>query len=156
MTKQGAHWNLKKVKAHVIFPPDAVSEERTITVLRWNSSVCSPPLNNNEALVSGIIELSTDSAQCLDFNKAVTIVISHCAGDLKGFEIVAKKLVDRNRNEWDDISETADMRSSAGKEAVSSSVLKRIIPALSQDSFKRRGGGGQYLNWLMPNRRPFA
>ena len=58
------------------------------------------------------------------------------------FEIVAKKLVDRNRNEWDDISETADMRSSAGKEAVSSSVLKRIIPALSQDSFKRRGGGG--------------
>ena len=142
MTKQGAHLNLEKVKARVIFPPDAVSEERTITVLKWNSSVCSPPLNNNEALVSGIIELSTDSVQCLDFNKAVTIVISHCAGDLKGFEIVAKKLVDRNRNEWDDISETADMRSSAGKEAVSSSVLKRIIPALSQDSFKRRGVGG--------------
>ena len=118
MTKQGAHWNLKKVKAHVMFPPDAVSEERTITVLRWNSSVCSPPLNNNEALVSGIIELSTDSAQCLDFNKAVTLVISHCAGDLKGFEIVAKKLLDRESNVWDDISETVDMRSSAGKEEV--------------------------------------
>ena len=118
MTKQGAHWNLKKVKAHVMFPPDVVSEERTITVLRWNSSVCSPPLNNNEALVSGIIELSTDSAQCLDFNKAVTLVISHCAGDLKGFEIVAKKLLDRESNVWDDISETVDMRSSAGKEEV--------------------------------------
>ena len=116
MTKQGAHWNLKQVKAHVIFPPDAVSEERTITVLRWNSSVCSPPLNNNEALVSGIIELSTDSAQGLDFNKAVTLVISHCAGDLKGFEVVAKKLVDKNRNEWDDICETADVRLLAGKE----------------------------------------
>ena len=118
MTKQGAHWNLKKVKAHVMFPPDAVSEERTITVLGWNSSVCSPPLNNNEALVSGIIELSTDSAQCLDFNKAITLVISHCAGDLKGFEVVAKKLLDRESNVWDDISETVDMRSSAGKEEV--------------------------------------
>ena len=118
MTKQGAHWNLKQVKAHVIFPPDAVSEERTVTVRRWNSSVCSPPLNNNEALVSDILELSTDGAQGLDFNKAVTLVISHCVGDLKGFEIVAKKLVDRDRNEWDDISETADMRSLAGKEEI--------------------------------------
>ena len=95
-----------------------MSEERTITVLRWNSSVCSPPLNNNEALVSGIIELSTNSAQCLDFNKAVTLVISHCAGDLKGFEVLAKKLLDRESNVWDDISETVDMRSSAGKEEV--------------------------------------
>ena len=116
MTNQGTHWNLKQVKAHVIFPPDAVSEERTVTVRRWDSSVCSPPLNNNEALVSDILELSTDSAQCLDFNKAVRLVISHCVGDLQGIEIVAKKLVDRNRNEWDDISETADMRSLAGKE----------------------------------------
>ena len=118
VTKQGAHWNLKKVKAHVIFPPDAVSEERTITVLRWNSSVCSPPLNNNEALVSSIVELSTDSAECLDFNKAVTLVISHCAGDVKGFEVVAKKLLDRESNVWDDISETVDIQSSAGKEEV--------------------------------------
>ena len=118
MTKQGANWNLKKVKAHVIFPPDGVSEERAITVLRWNSSVCSPPLNNNEALVSSIIELSTDSAECLDFNKAVTLVISHCAGDVKGFEVVAKKLLDRESNVWDDISETVDIQSSAGKEEV--------------------------------------
>ena len=126
MTKQGAHWNLKKVKAHVIFPPDAVSEKRTVTVRRWNSSVCSPPLNNNEALVSGILEVSTDSAQCLGFNKAVTLVISHCAGNLKGFEIVAKKLVDRDRNEWDDISETVDMRSLAGKKEVDDETDKNM------------------------------
>ena len=124
VTKQGAHWNIKQVKAHVIFPPDAVSEERTVTVRRWNASVCSPPLNNNEALVSGILELLTDSTQGLDFNKAVRLVISHCAGDLKAFEVVAKKLVDRNRNEWDDISETTDMRSLAGKEEVGEETNK--------------------------------
>ena len=84
VSKQRTHWNLKQVAAHVIFPPGAVSEDKTLTVLRWNSSVCSPPLNDIEALVSGIIELSTDSAQSFEFNKAVTLVISHCAADIKG------------------------------------------------------------------------
>ena len=93
MSKQGTHWNLKQVAAHVTFPPEAVCEDQTVTVLRWNSSVCFPPLNDNEALVSGIIELSTDSAQGFEFNKAVTLVISHCAADIKGYEVVAKMLM---------------------------------------------------------------
>lgn len=116
VSKQGTHWNLKQVAAHVTFPPDAVSEDQTVTVFRWNSSVCSPPLNDNEAIVSGVIELSTDSAQGFEFNKAVTLVISHCAADIKGYEVVAKMLIDRDTNEWSDISETVHMRSLAGKE----------------------------------------
>ena len=116
MSKQGTHWNLKQVAAHLTFPPDAVSEDQTVTVSRWNSSLCSPPLNDNEALVSGIIELSTDSAQGFEFNKVVTLVISHCAADIKGYEVVAKMLIDRDTNVWSDISQTVDMRSLAGKE----------------------------------------
>ena len=116
VSKQGTHWNLKQVAAHVIFPPDAVSEEKIVTVFRWNSSVCFPPLTDNEAVVSGVIELSTDSAQGFEFNKAVTLVISHCAADIKGYEVVAKMLIGRDTNLWSDISETVHMRSLAGKE----------------------------------------
>ena len=116
VSKQGTYWNLKQVAAHVTFPPDAVSEDKTVTVFRCNSSVCSPPLNDNEAIVSGIIELSTDNAQGFEFSKAVTLVISHCAADIKGYEVVAKMLIDRDTNVWSDISQTVDMRSLAGKE----------------------------------------
>ena len=116
VSKQGTQWNLKQVATHVIFPPDAVSEDKKVTVFRRNSSVCSPPLNDNEAIVSGVIELSTDGPQGFEFNKAVTLVISHCAADIKGYEVVAKMLIDRDTNLWSDISETVHMRSLAGKQ----------------------------------------
>ena len=115
VTKQGTHWNLEQASINVMFPPDAVLEDRTVTVRRWNSSVCFPPLNDNEILVSGIVELSTDNAQSFEFNQAVTLVISHCAADLKGYEVVAKTLIDRDSNVWNDIPETVDVRSMAGK-----------------------------------------
>ena len=102
--------------AHVIFPPDSVSEDRTVTVVRWNPLACSPPLKDNETLVSDVIQLSTDSSEALEFNKSVTLVISHCSADLKGYEIVVKKLIDMDSNGWDDILETVELRSLAGKE----------------------------------------
>ena len=39
---------------------------------------------------------------------------------------MAKKLVDRDRNEWDDISETVDMRSLAGKKEVDDETDKNM------------------------------
>lgn len=98
-----------------MFPPDAVTEDRTVTVRRWNSSVCFPPLSEDETLVSGVIELSTDSTQSFQFNQPVTLVMSHCATDLKEYEVVAKTLIDRDSNVWNDIPEAVDVRSMAGK-----------------------------------------
>ena len=116
VVKEGTQWDLKQVAVHVIFPPDAVPEDRTLTLLRWNPHARCPPLLHHEAIVSDVIELSAvDSTGILHFNKAVTIVIPHCASNLKGYEVVIKTLVNSETNEWDDSVETEDVRTQDGE-----------------------------------------
>lgn len=86
-----------------------------MNLFRWNPLACSPPLQSNEVIVSDIIELNTDSPEGLEFNKAVTLAISHCATDLKGYEVVVKTLIDRDDNVWKDVVGTVDLRSLKGK-----------------------------------------
>ena len=100
--------------AHLIFPPDAVSEDRLMALYRWKFSACSPPLQENEAIVSDVVELSAGIYERLAFNKEVTLAISHSASDLKGYEVVVKKLIDKETNEWVDVDETVDFRSLSG------------------------------------------
>ena len=101
---------------YVMFPPYAVSEDRPVTLHRWKPSVCSPPLQENEAIVSDVIELSTDIPGELAFNKEITLAISHSAADLKGYEVVVKKLIERDSNLWVDVDKTVDIRFLSGKE----------------------------------------
>ncbi|XP_068705827.1 uncharacterized protein [Montipora foliosa] len=116
VVKEGTQWDLKQVAVHVIFPPDAVPEDRTLTLLRWNPHARCPPLLHHEAIVSDVIELSAvDSPGILHFNEAVTIVIPHCASNLKGYEVVIKTLVDSETNEWDDSVELEDVRTQDGE-----------------------------------------
>ena len=115
VSKQGSHWDIKKVAAHIIFPPDAVPEDRSMALQRWKSSACSPPLQENEAIVSDVVELSTGISEELTFNKEVTLAISHSASDLKGYEVVVKKLIDKDTNEWVDVDKTFEFRSLSGK-----------------------------------------
>ena len=100
----------------MIFPSDAVSEDMLMTLHRWKSSVCSPPLQENEAIVSDVIELSTDIPGEPAFNKEVTLAISHSAADLKGYEVVVKNVIDRDSNEWVDVDKTVDIRFLSGNE----------------------------------------
>ena len=101
--------------AHVTFPPDAVSEDRLMALHRWKSSARSPPLRENEAIVSDVVELSTGICKGLKFNKEVVLAISHSASDLKGYEVVVKKLIDKDTNEWVDVDNTVDFRFLSGK-----------------------------------------
>ena len=87
-----AHCSLKQVGIHLISPPGAVSEGSVSTVLKWNPRFRSPPLFDNEAVVSDVIELSLYSPGGLHFDKSVTLVIPHCGSDLKGYEVVIKVL----------------------------------------------------------------
>lgn len=114
VSKQGSHWELKKVAAHFIFPPDAVSEDRLMALYRWKITACSPPLQENEAIVSDVVELSAGIYERLAFNREVTLAISHSASDLKGYEVVLKKLIDKETNEWVDVDKTIDFRSLSG------------------------------------------
>ncbi|XP_068735156.1 uncharacterized protein [Montipora capricornis] len=84
VVKEGTRWDPKEVAVHVIFPSGAVSEDRILKLLRWNPRVRCPPLLRQEAIVSDVIELSeVDSLRIQHFNEAVTIVIPHCAANLK-------------------------------------------------------------------------
>jgi len=80
-----------------------------MALYRWKSSACFPPLEENEDIVSDVVELLT-------FNKEVTLAISHSASDLKGYEVVVKKLIDKDTNEWMDVGKTVDFRSLPGKD----------------------------------------
>ena len=106
-----------------MFPPGIVSEARVSTVRRWNPRFRSPPLFDNEAVVSDIIELSLDSSGGLDLDKSVTLVIPHCASDLKGYEVVIKCF--SSGDEWKDV-ETADWRTKSGEKTMLFVVVLEI------------------------------
>ena len=108
----------------MFFPPGAVSGVRILTVRGWNPRFRSPPLLDNEVVVSDVIELSLDSPGALHFDKAVTFVIPHCASDLKGYEVVVKCF--SSGDEWKDV-ETADWRTKSGEKTISFFFKKYIL-----------------------------
>ena len=99
------HWAV-----HLMFPPDAVSEPTPILVHRWKYSVCSPPLQEHEAITSNVIELSSMDSKSLKFNTKVKLWLSHSATNLRGYELVIKKLVDKEMNKWEEVDGTRDVR----------------------------------------------
>ena len=116
-----AYCFLKQVGVHLISPPGAVAEGSVSTVRRRNPRFRSSLLFDNEAVVSDVIELSLDSPGALHFDKAVTLVIPHCASALKGYEVVVKCL--SSGDEWKDV-ETSDWRTKTGEKTVFSNVLE--------------------------------
>ena len=111
VTSEGIqHWAIKRLGVHVIFLPDAVSEPTSIVIHRWKNSVRSPPLQEHEAITSNVIELSAMDGQGLKFNTKVKLSLSHSATELRGYELVIKKLVDKEMNKWEEVDGTGDVR----------------------------------------------
>ena len=119
VTSEGTRLALKRGAVHLIFPPNAVSEPTSIVVYRWKSSVCSPPLQEHEAIVSNVIELSSFYDQRMQFNAMVTLSLSHSAPDLRGYEVVIKRQINKETNEWEDVSGTKNLRCRQGIEIFS-------------------------------------
>ena len=119
VTSEGTRVALKLGAVHLIFHPNAVSEPTSIVVYRWKSSVCSPPLQEHEAIVSNVIELSSHDGQRLQFNAMVTLSLSHSAPDLRGYEVVIKRQINKETNEWEDVSGTKNLRCRQGIEIFS-------------------------------------
>ena len=117
-----AYCSLKQAGIHLISRPGAVSEGSVSTVLKWNPRFRSPPLFDNEAVVSDVIELSLDSPGGLHFDKSVTLVIPHCGSDLKGYEVVIKCF--SSGDEWKDV-ETADWRTIGGEKTIFSFFFRK-------------------------------
>ena len=119
MASGGTCWTLKLGAVHLIFPPNAVSEPTSIVVYRWKSGGRSPPLQEHEAIVSNVIELSSLDGRRLQFNNMVTLSLSHSAPDLRGYEVVIKRQINKETNEWEDVSGTKDLHCLQGIEFIS-------------------------------------
>ena len=97
-----------------MFSPNDVSEPTPKMVQRWKNSVCSPSLQEHEAITSNVIELSSMDSQDVKFNTKVKLSLSHSATNLRGYELVIKKLTDKETNKWEDLDGTKDIRSLEG------------------------------------------
>ena len=106
----GTSWASKEWAVHLILPADAVSERTSIVIRRWEYNVRSPPLQEHEAITSNVIELFSTNGQELTFNSKVRLSLSHSATGLKGYELVIKKLIDKETNNWEDVDGTRDIR----------------------------------------------
>ncbi|XP_068705854.1 uncharacterized protein [Montipora foliosa] len=111
VANEGIYLDLKLGAVHLTFPPDAVSEPTPIMVHRWKCNALSPPLAEHEAVVSNVIGIYANTdAVAFEFNNEVKLVLSHSAPDLKGYELVIKRLVDAETNEWEDVDGSEDFR----------------------------------------------
>ena len=116
VTSEGTSRAFKQWGVQLMFPPDTVSEHTSIVVHRWKYSVRSPPLQEHETITSNVIELYSLNGQELKFNTKVKLSLSHCATDLQGYELVMKKLIDKETNYWEDVDGTRDIRCRQGFE----------------------------------------
>ena len=106
---EGTSWALKLGAVHLIFPPNAVSEPTPTVVYRRKYSDCSPPLQEHEAIVSNVIELSSHDGHQVHFNAMVTLSLSHSAPDLRGYEVVIQRQINNKTNEWEDVPGTKNL-----------------------------------------------
>ena len=97
------------------FPRDAISVPTVIEVHRWKATACSPQLQEHEAVVSNVIEISTSNDEALKFNAEVKLTFSHSAARLHGYELVLFKLSNKETNEWEDVGVTENFQSLSGK-----------------------------------------
>ena len=121
ITDKGDTWNLPEAGAFITFFPGIMKEPLWICCSIWSPRSLSPPIDSNELLVSNVIELSHDGPLTLksmeDATESITVGLLHSASDFKGYEVVIRKLVDPEKNEWYDL-ETRIVWDTAGIEII--------------------------------------
>ena len=124
MTSEGIHLDLYRWGVHLTFPPGSVAESTTIMVHRWKYGACLPTLGEHEAVVSNVIEISANKeVKALEFEDEVKLALSHSAPDLEGYELVVKKLLDAETNEWDEVDGCENIRGISGFSFSGNSVV---------------------------------
>ena len=107
-------WNIKLGTVHLAFPCSAVSEPTLITVHRWKPTVLSPPLQEHEALVSNVIEISSDSREAFKFDAEVKMSFTHSSPGLHGYELVLYKRIDNETGTWEEVTDVEDFKTISG------------------------------------------
>ena len=99
---------LKELPGCFSFACRAVRKPTEVTCSLWSPRIRSPSLGPNEIIVSSVVELSLNerpstSKDMKEFHGKVMIAISHSATDLKGYELVVKKLTNEENKDWEDL-----------------------------------------------------
>lgn len=126
MTSEGIHLDIIKGAAYLMFPPNALSQPTSVVIHNWKRSACSPRREENEAIVSNVIEISSSTGQPLEFDVAVKLFLCHSAPALRGYEVVIKKQIGKS-NDWEDVKGTKDLRDKPGLTGFFYSIEKLSI-----------------------------
>ena len=100
--EEGFTWILKETGVLVKFFPKAVPDPRLVTCSLWKPGITSPLLENNESLVSNVIELDCDDPHDVVFS-SIEVALSHSAICLRGYELVLKEVTDSKGLHWKDL-----------------------------------------------------
>ena len=100
--EEGFTWILKETGVLVKFFPKAVPDPRLVTCSLWKPGIVSPLLENNESLVSNVIELDCDDPHDVVFS-SIEVALSHFAICLRGHELVWKEMTDSKGLHWKDL-----------------------------------------------------
>lgn len=93
---------LKESGICIKFSPNAVQTPVMVTSSLWRPGTVSLPLQDDETLVSNIIELACDDPVAIQFSK-VTVALSHSATELRGYELVLKERIVSEEDIWKDL-----------------------------------------------------
>ena len=103
-------WHIREAGASIQLCSEAIQHPLPFTCrcLLWNPRILSPPIANDEILVSSVIELSHDGPPDLEYKESVegtrfTVALLHSAPNLEGYEVVIKQLIDQENNEWKEL-----------------------------------------------------
>ena len=83
-------------------------EPKIIVCSTWRPYAVSLPLENDETLVSSVIELHCDDPVGVNFT-GITVALSHSAVESKQYELVMKERVNREKNTWKDLETASGM-----------------------------------------------
>lgn len=84
------------------FSPKAVQEPKRITCYSWRHNATLVPLDDDETLVSSVIELECDDPSGVNFN-GITLALSHSAVESKEYQLVMKELINLEGTTWKDL-----------------------------------------------------
>ena len=83
-------------------------QPKIIVCSTWRPNAVSLPLEDDETLVSSVIELQCDDPVGVDFT-GITLALSHSAVESKQYELVMKERVNREDNTWKDLETASGM-----------------------------------------------
>ena len=125
---------LKELPGCFSFACRAVRKPTEVICSLWSPRIRSPSLGPNEIIVSNVVELSLNerpstSKDMKEFHGKVMIAISHSATDLKGYELVVKKLTNDENKDWEDL-ETRSIWRESGRNIVEHCSRHRLCHKL--------------------------